>query len=153
MTTQHTQARELLKVIRDRIEHAEPPILGYAAAATMIGKNGADYGRAMGQVCSRIDAASFVAGWPMLALGMVRTPDGAINPESFTDEEWGQWNHESKSVAESHQWTVQQVDSVIAALDGLPSDGAAALWHGYIKKEAEKPGFIRYNLHRKLRAT
>ena len=81
---------------------------------------------------------------------MVRKPDGAINPESFTSD-WEPWNHEVKSVAESHQWTVKQVDEVIGALDGLPSDGAMALWAGYMKREMEMTGFIRFNLHRKLK--
>ena len=150
MTIQHTHARKLLQVIRDNIENGQSPMHGYADAAKAIGLNGADYGRAMGQVCSRIDAASFIAGLPMLALGMVRASDGSINPASFTGD-WDPWNQETKSVAESHQWTVQEVDNVIGALDSLPSDGAAALWQNYLQREVEKPGFIRFNLHRKLK--
>ena len=152
MTVQQTHALKLLTVIRSRIENGEPPINGYGDAAATIGLNGAEYGRAMGQVCSLIDAASFVAGWPMLALGMVRMPDGSINPESFTGA-WGPWTQETKSMAHSHKWTVQQVDSVMGVLAGLPEEGASAQWLGYLKREAQRPGFIRFNLHRKLRAT
>lgn len=149
MTQQYTHAKELLVVLHDRIAKGHPHIRGYADAATMIGQDGANYGRAMGQVCSRIDAASFEAGLPMLALGMVRMPDGSINPESFTGF-WQPWSQEIKSLASSHQWTMAQVDRVIEALDSLPTDGATALWLNYTRRESEKPGFIRYNLHRKI---
>ena len=146
---EHTRSRNLLKVIRDRIKNGVPPIHGYDSAASTIGEN-KDYVKTVGQSCSLIDAASFVSGWPLLGLHMVRKPNGAMNPESFTDD-WGAWNKEIESTAASHQWTVQQVDEVIHALDGLPNEGATALWAGFLKREAQRPGFIRYNLHRKLK--
>jgi len=102
MAGQHTHARNLMKVIRDRIENGESPIHGYNNAASMVLPNGQDYAKTYGQACSLIDAASFVAGWPMLAMQMIRKPDGAINPESFTSDS-EPWNNEVKSVAESHQ--------------------------------------------------
>jgi hypothetical protein len=152
MDAQHIHARNLLKLIRDRVESKEPPIVGYAVAATLMGLKGGAYARAMGQVCSRIDAASFVAGWPMLALHMVRKPGGGLNPASFEDPGWSPWEQEFKNEAQSHQWSVEQVDDVLSALDGLPNEGAISIWVGYLKREAQKPGFIRYNLHRKVRA-
>lgn len=63
--TEHDRARQLLKVILGRIESGEPPFRGYEAAAASIRLKG-DYNQHMGQVCSRIDAASFVTGWPLL---------------------------------------------------------------------------------------
>ncbi|MGJ7504373.1 hypothetical protein ACSFBF_28730 [Variovorax sp. ZT5P49] len=150
MDTQHLHAGRLLKLIRDRVEAKEPPILGYAVAANLLGLKGDSYARAMGQVCSRIDAASFVAGWPMLALRMVRKPDGSLNAASFEDAAWAPWEQEFRKLAQSHEWAPAQVDDVIRALDGLPEVGALGIWNGYLKRETQTPGFIRYNLHRKL---
>ena len=84
----------------------------------------------------------------MLALQMVRKPDGSINPDSFGPA-WAAWAQEIKSRAEEHQWTVEQIDAVIRALDGLPRNAAIAIWNGYLTREAQQRGFIRFNLHRK----
>lgn len=150
MATQHDHASNLIQILRQRIGAGLPPIHGYGTAAELLGLNGADHTRIMGQVCSRIDAASFYAGWPMLALHMVRKPDGQLNPESFGSD-WNRDRDEIVKAATSHPWTVPQVDDVIHQLRGLPSDGAKAIWDGIVKRGAQQPGFIAYNLHRKLR--
>lgn len=150
MSAEHLHARQLLQIIRARVSREEPPIRGYSTAAEAIGLDGDTYARHMGQVTSRIDAASFISGWPMLALHFVRKPSGEINPESFADE-WSCWKDEIVKYACSHPWSVQQVDEVIGALDGLPKAAAVRIWEGYSKRERVKPGFVSYNLHRKLR--
>jgi len=48
MHSAHT--RNLLKLMRDRVEAKEPPIVGYAVAATLMGLKGPAYARAIGQV-------------------------------------------------------------------------------------------------------
>ena len=142
-----------MKVIRDRIARGEQPIFGYHNAATLTGLKGENYAVTFGQVCSRIDAASFVAGLSLLALGMVRKPNGAINEKSLASHDWEQWNDEFRAATESHQWTVEQVDEVIEALEGLPKHGAKALWNSYLEAERETPGFINLTLHRKLKVS
>lgn len=151
MNAEHIHARQLLKVIRDRVEVGQPPILGYSTAAELIGLDGDTHARHMGQVTSRIDAASLISGWPMLALHMVRKPNGEINPASFIHDEWQSWNDEIKQVAVTHPWTVAQVDEVIGVLDGLADAAAKNIWTSYIRREGRQPGFIRYNLHRKTK--
>lgn len=140
---QHDDARQLLKVIRDRIERGEGPIEGYLAAAESIGQTG---GRHMGQVCSRIDAAAFVTGWPMLSIHMIRKPNGDVNHESFSTHGWELWHDEVVGETVTHRWTVKQVDDIIRGLDGLPRDSAQLIWQGYMERGKE---FIRWNLHRK----
>ncbi len=149
MDSQHTHARELIQVFRRLIQNGDPVIHGYPAAAVAIGLNGENYARHLGQVCSRIDAASFIAGYPMLALHMVRKQDGSLNPDSFGPA-WIAWADEIKSRAESRAWTEAQVDEFLRFLDGLPASGAYTIWSHYLNREFEKPGFIRYNLHRKV---
>jgi hypothetical protein len=153
MNAEHIHARQLLKVIRDRIKAGEAPILGYSTAAELIGLDGDTHARHMGQVTSRIDAASLMSGWPMLALHMVRKPNGEINPASFIHDDWQSWNEEIKRVAVGHSWTIAEVDEVIGALDALADAAAVNIWVNYIRREGRQPGFIRYNLHRKLRKT
>ncbi len=152
MSQQHAHARKLIKVIRDRIAAGGEPIHGYGTAAELIGLRGETHARTFGQVCSRIDAASFYSGWPMLALHMVRSLGGQLNPESIHDADWAAWNDEIAATATSHLWSVEQVAEVIGSLDSLPEDGATVLWQHILRREAEKPGFIRWNLHRKITA-
>ena len=151
MATQSEHAQNLIQVFRQRIAAGLPPIRGYSEAAELLGFQGQDYTRTIGQACSRIDAASFESGWPMLALHMVRTDTGGVNPGSFSGE-WAEWDDEISSTLNTHQWTVEQVDEVAKRLSQLDDAGAVALWAGYMRRESHRPGFIRWNLHRKLRA-
>ena len=150
MNAQHLHAGQLLRVFRSMIERGDPPVHGYDEAAALIGLDPAVYPRHMGQVTSRIDAASFIAGWPMLALHMVRKPNGEMNPDSFSGG-WLAWGEVVRVTAAAHIWTVEQVDEVIQALDGLPDVAASTIWAGYIRRNDQQPGFIDFNLHRKMR--
>ena len=130
--------------IRDR-----GTINGYNNAAEAIGLNGLTNQVHMGQVCSRIDVAAFDAGYPMLATHMIRKPNGEINPSAFSDV-WGTLVDECIDVALNHQWTTEQLVEVERTLMGLRPIGALAHWKIIARRERQNPGFIRYNLHRKL---
>jgi len=148
---QTTAAHNLLVAIRRRIKNGDvAPYRGYTTAAFDAGYtvNSEDAGRAMGQVTSRIDLAAFYAGLPMLALHWVRMPDGGINPGSFINS-FPQHLDGIVQVATQHQWTVEDVDAVRRKLLSLDQDeGARSLWKYVQRREAEKPGFFKYNLHR-----
>ena len=150
MTIQHTHARELLNVLRHRVLAGQQPINGYHNAAGEIGLDGKFYARHMGQVCSRIDVATFKAGYPMLATHMVRKPNGNIPPSAFRGI-WKQFEGEGIELALTHQWTAEQFDEVQGALDALPNIGALRMWEKIRDLEATQPGFIRYNLHRNVK--
>ena len=150
MTIEHDHARELLAVLRQRVLTGQPPINGYNRAAEAIGLDGERYQRHMGQVCSRIDVATFNAGYPMLATHMVRTPEGEIHPDAFGND-WEPFKAECIAVVLSHCWTAEQLAEVLGALNALGSSGAISMWNNIRQREASKPGFIRYNLHRKVK--
>ena len=76
------RATELLTSLRKHILGGGSLICGYSQAGAMIGLTD-NHSRITGQICSRIDLASFNAGLPMLALHWVRKPDGEINPAAF----------------------------------------------------------------------
>lgn len=150
MTIEHDHARELLAVLRHLVLTDQPPIRGYHRAAEAIGLDGERYQRHMGQVCSRIDVATFNAGYPMLATHMVRTPEGEIHPDAFRGQ-WEQFRDECTELVLSHRWTPEQLDEVLGALNALGPVGAISMWNNIREREAKKPGYIRYNLHRKVK--
>lgn len=86
----------------------------------------------------------------MLARRMVRKPDGSLNAASFEDTAWTPWKQEFRNLPQNHEWSTEQVDDVIRALDGLPEVGALGIWNGYLNREIQTPRFIRYNVHRKI---
>jgi hypothetical protein len=152
--SQATAAHNLLQAIRRRILEREGPFIGYAAAAAAAGytENAKDAGRAMGQVTSRIDLASFYAGLPMLAVHWVRNPDGKINPASFPGS-WAPYKDEIESVASTHTWRVEEVDQVLAKMHSTldPNEGAVTLWKYVESRRLDTPGFVEHYLHRALR--
>ncbi len=150
MNQQHTDAIALIRAIGARIAAGNrEPIVGYKAAAVLIGRNAANDARYMGQVCSLCDAAAFFAGWPMLTLHFVRKPDGQINEQSFTDW-WSRWKPSLIETAMSHEWQPSQIGDLVNAIaSGLvPGEAATTIWQG-IRERGER--FVEYNLHRKLR--
>jgi len=133
MNAEQIHAKQLLQIFRSKILNGESPIYGYSTAADLIRLDSEIYARHLGQVTSSIDAASLVAGLPMLALHMVRKPDEEINAASFVNE-WASWKDEIKSIASAYTWTIEQVDQVIRALDGLPDASAANIWAGCLRR-------------------
>lgn len=152
---EHNDAVMVVGLIRKRIQNSEGPIHGYSVVAEMIGrKNASRDGRYMGQVTSRIDAASFIAGLPMMALHFVRKPTGKINEKSF-DEQWDRVAPEGCKkedlilTSTLRQWCEDDCDTIIRALHSLPNEKASTIWKNHLARGSE---FIQYNLHRKLRA-
>ena len=153
------RATKLLTALRQHILNGGGLINGYAAAARMIDLNGADYGRHLGQVVSRIDLASFNAGLPFLTLHWIREPNGEINSAAFHDSvggainPWLPFEVEMLSEAASHQWTPEDFERLQGSLDKLSNEGARALWAQVERQIMKKgPSFIRHNLHRRLRS-
>jgi hypothetical protein len=151
------RATELLTALRKHILSGRGLIIGYIAAAEMIGLDG-DHCRHVGQVVSRIDRACFDAGLPMLTLHWVRSPDGNVNGEAFNgsvtgvSKLWAPFNHEILDTAANFQWSATYFDLVQSSLDKLPKVGAKTLWTALETKIALKgAAFIRHNLHRRLR--
>jgi hypothetical protein len=147
---QHKDALKMFALLRDRLLNIMPPINGYSVAAQVIGLT-ADHAVHIGQVNSRIDVAAFKAGYPMIATHMVRKPDGSIHPEAFGGV-WEQYKDECISLAETHRWTSEQLDEVRIALDGLPDRSSLKLWEEVVDRNFREPGFIRRQLHYRIRA-
>lgn len=151
MNQQHTDAIALIRAIGERIAAGViDPILGYKVAAELIGRDGTQDGRYMGQVCSLCDAAAFVAGWPMLTLHFVRKPGGEINEASFAGW-WAPWKEPIAEKATSHNWTAAQIDDLVRAISNglVPSKAAVSVWAEF-QERGER--FVNYNLHRKLKS-
>jgi len=65
----------------------------------------------------------------------------------FTDE-WAEFRDEIQHVAETHNWTTSERDSVMNALTSLPDTSAKLIWQHYAERGRE---FIRHNLHRNVK--
>lgn len=147
---QHEDALKMFALLRDRLLSNMPPINGYSIAAEAIGLT-ADYAVHIGQVNSRIDVAAFNAGYPMIATHMVRKPNGRIHPKAFGGV-WEQYKTECISFAKTHRWTSEQLAEVKTALDALPDRSSLKLWEEMVDQNFREPGFIRSQLHRKVRS-
>lgn len=115
----------------------------------MIGRDGDE--RHVGQVTSRIDLAALYAGLPMITVHWVRKPDGQVNLASFSGPLWEPRRKGIILVSESHQWTADELAVVRKRLQELPDDAADMQWKLIETREYERPGYIDYNLHRRLR--
>lgn len=121
------RAKQLLDALEHHIAQGRSPILGYKAAASLIGWNAAIC-LPVGQICSRLDLAAFNADLPMLALNWIRKPDGQINHKAFPPH-WAVFNQESIAQMVSHKWSPAHFDLLRTHLHALPSDvGAVKLW-------------------------
>lgn len=125
-------------------------INGYGTLAELCGRQaGSTDARFFGQVASRIDAACFYAGLPMLCVHWVRNSGGDINPYSF-NQEFAPFKDEILKASEEYEWTTHDFHRVQAQLNALPDESATSIWANVVAREFAKPGFIKYNLHRKL---
>lgn len=147
---QHDDSITMFALLRDHLLANKPPINGYSVAAQAIGLT-ADHAVHIGQVNSRIDVAAFNAGYPMIATHMVRKPNGKIHPKAFGGV-WEQFKNECISVAETYRWTSEQLDEVRIALDALPDRSSLKLWEEVVDRNFREPGFIRRQLHYRIRA-
>jgi hypothetical protein len=146
---QQAAAVEALAVIRKRVE-ANELINGYGTLAELCGRHaGSTDARFFGQVTSRIDAACFYAGLPMLCAHWVRNAAGDINPFSF-NQEFAQYKAEILKASGEYNWTADDFHRVQSQLNALPDESATSIWENIRAREYAKPGFIKYNLHRKL---
>lgn len=146
---QHEDALKMFALLRDRLLANEPPIHGYSVAAEAIGLT-ADHAVHIGQVNSRVDVAAFNAGYPMIATHMVRKPNGKIHPKAFGGV-WERYKDECILLVETHRWTSEQFDDVRIALDALPDRSSLKLWGEVVDHDFREPGFIRRQLHYRIR--
>ena len=152
---EHQRAVQLLGCLKRHILAGGQVIVGYDTVAEALGIDGDMNGAftSVGQICSRLDLASFKAHLPMLALHWVRDKSGLVNVCAFSHPVWEDFEPEMRAVAAAYRWTPDDFDVLQSALDQLPSDYAKALWQKEevraMQHSANK--YIRYNLHRRLR--
>jgi hypothetical protein len=62
------------------------------------------------------------------------------------------YKEECMSLAETHQWTSEQLVEVKIALDALPDQSSLRLWEEVVDRNIRESGFIRRQLHCKVRS-
>jgi hypothetical protein len=65
---------------------------------------------------------------------------------------WEKYKEECMSLAETHQWTSEQLVEVKIALDALPDQSSLRLWEEVVDRNIRESGFIRRQLHCKVRS-
>jgi hypothetical protein len=65
---------------------------------------------------------------------------------------WEKYKEECMSLAETHQWTSEQLVEVKIALDALPDQSSLRLWEEVVDRNIRESGFIRRQLPRKVRS-
>jgi hypothetical protein len=126
---QHADALKLVQHLEGRILADPDYVMTYSDAAEVLKRNPTSDGRHVGQVTSRIDAASFYAKTPFLAMHRVReTYGGKINPRSFQDDLWRPHIPELIARAEAHAWTADDFNKIKRALHSLGDDSATLQW-------------------------
>lgn len=65
---------------------------------------------------------------------------------------WEKYKEECMSLAETHQWTFEQLVEVKIALDALPDRSSLRLWEEVVDRNIRESGFIRRQLHCKVRS-
>jgi hypothetical protein len=141
-------AIKLLDYLAKHIATHDKPIVGYTTMADELGYTEKD-GRVIGQVCSRIDYACFLAGLPMLSSHWVRNAKGEVNPDSFSGS-WKSYQAEIEALSATFNWTDEALQEIKHKLNGLPDRSSKVLWEEVLRREAQKIGYIRYNLHRNI---
>ncbi len=123
LRTQHKIARQVLPLIF--AAESEGRDLSYKALLQKIGR-APDEGRMMGAVCDLIDAASALAGVPLISLWRVKTAGREHNPRAFAD------NPGLKKAlldeARRHVFTDADQAAIQNALDELKDKGNRAAW-------------------------
>jgi hypothetical protein len=114
---QHQDARRLLGIISSATKSSQ--LLTYREAAKLLGRVPAqNHSRATAQMCDLLDAATCLAGIPLLALVKVRDESGGINPKAWKDYPRPQREAIIKH-SEAHQFLPSDFKAISRALDDL----------------------------------
>jgi hypothetical protein len=128
---QHDGARKLLRLISSPSTEKTP--LTYKEAAKLLGRMPpASHSRAVAQMCDLLDAASALAGVPLLALVRVLASNHKINPKPWKE-------HRARRAAiiqrsRSYPFSKADFEAISAALKKLDGLGNRKAWK-YVRRQ------------------
>lgn len=120
---QHRDAKKLVRMFAKGV--VADSGLTYGAVGALLGR-GSRGNRAVAGICNLIDAASCLAGTPLLALGRIKNANHQINPKA-----WAELKERRSLVVErssSYQFDKTDFQKIIRALDDLGGRGAIKAW-------------------------
>jgi alkylated DNA nucleotide flippase Atl1 len=122
--TQHRDARKLIPIIIAKAKKGET--LTYREAAQLLGRPAKNHSRAVANICDLLDAAACLAGIPILALIIVRTESGHINPKAHRKDK----GLRTAIIERSKRYRFGAADSkkLAQALTDLGQRGNRAAW-------------------------
>jgi hypothetical protein len=131
-------AARVLEILERRMQVDRGARTTFSELAAEFGQTPKAYGRHLGQVASRIDAACWSAGLPLLGAFRIRLSDGSLNTKALAEPNWMIQRHALAQREASHDWNTDDFRRLRQALDQLPPKGASLIWHDILERLGEE---------------
>lgn len=128
-------AMRVLLVLESRILADREARTTFSELAALFGQTPKAYGRHLGQVASRIDAACVAAGLPLLGAFRIRLSDGKPNLRALVAPDWAAHRQQLAAGEARHHWSADDFKRVRQALAGLPPKGASLIWQDIVQRQ------------------
>lgn len=127
-------AARVLEILERQMQVDRNARTSFSELAAEFGQTPKAYGRHLGQVASRIDAACWSAGLPLLGAFRIRLSDGSLNAKALADPNWAVQRHVLAQREAAHEWNADDFRRLRQALDQLPPKGASLIWHDILER-------------------
>jgi hypothetical protein len=131
-------AARVLEILERRMEIDGNARTTFSELAAEFGQTPKSYGRHLGQVASRIDAACWTAGLPLLGAFRIRLSDGSLNTKALAEPNWALRRQALAQREAMHDWNADDFRRVRQALNQLPPKGASLIWHDILERLGEE---------------
>jgi hypothetical protein len=131
-------AVRVLEILERRMQIDRDARTTFSELAAEFGQTPKSYGRHLGQVASRIDAACWSAGLPLLGAFRIRLSDGSLNAKALAEPNWALRRQALAQREAMHDWNADDFRCVRQALDQLPPKGASLIWHDILERLGEE---------------
>jgi hypothetical protein len=131
-------AARVLEILERRMQVDRNARTTFSELAAEFGQTPKSYGRHLGQVASRIDAACWSAGLPLLGAFRIRLSDGSLNAKALAEPNWALRRQALAQREAMHDWNADDFRCVRQALNQLPPKGASLIWHDILERLGEE---------------
>ena len=107
--------------------------LTYSSVAIELGRDPRFHARYVGSLCNKLDASAVLGGVPVLALDVVRTKAGDVNPKAMPRQEARPYRVALIKRAQEHTWGENDFRALRAAANELRNFGPKKAWD-YVRR-------------------
>jgi hypothetical protein len=131
-------AARVLEFLERRMKIDREARTTFSELAAEFGQTPKSYGRHLGQVASRIDAACWSAGLPLLGAFRIRLSDGSLNAKALAEPNWAIRRQALAQREAMHDWNADDFRRLRQGLEQLPPKGASLIWHDILERLGEE---------------